>query len=159
MANCLALRLPHAGRMAIAPMRLYAILIAAVIVCAGSARPQRSVPGAGEAEPPCTAIGYLRQHPVVAARLTPLLPRGLAARQAADGFKSWDQFVTALEVSKSLSLSFADLKRWITGPEPLPLAKAIQALQPSLPDAQVRASIQAAGREARQLERPLVAAQ
>lgn len=100
-----------------------------------------------------TATAHLQQHPALAARLTPLLPAGMTAEQAADGFKNWGQFVAALHVSKNLNLPFADLKTWMTGSQPLSLGKAIQALRPSLPEDQVRDSVRTAEREARQLDR------
>ncbi len=102
---------------------------------------------------PNTAIAHLQQHPALAARLAPLLPAGMTAEQAADGFKNWGQFVAALNVCKNLNLPFADMKTWMTGSKPLSLGKAIQALRPTLPEDQVRESVRTAEREARELDR------
>jgi hypothetical protein len=100
-----------------------------------------------------TAASHLERHPELAGRVAPLLPPGLTAEQAAAGFRNWGQFVAALQVSKNLGIPFADLKSLMTGPENLPLGRAIHQLRPELPAEQVRSAVREAEREAKRLER------
>jgi hypothetical protein len=100
-----------------------------------------------------SAASHLERHPELAKRVAPLVPEGLTAQEAAAGFRNWGQFVAALQVSKNLGIPFADLKSLMTGPENLPLGKAIQQLRPELPAEQVRSAVREAEREAKRLER------
>lgn len=75
--------------------------------------------------------------PHLAARLQPLLPKGMTMTQAAAGFKNQGQFVAALHVSKNLGIPFADLKRTMLGTSktstsPLSLGQAIHKLRPKV---------------------------
>lgn len=63
-------------------------------------------------------------------RLQTLLP-GTNVSDAAMGFKNWGQFVAAVHVSNNLNIPFASLKAKMTGPSPMSLGQAIQALRPA----------------------------
>src|SRR4029078_4867745 len=67
----------------------------------------------------------------LAAKLTPLLPKGMTLETAANGFRNQGQFIAALHVSKKLGLPFASLKTEMTGADRLSLGKAIQKLRPT----------------------------
>ena len=66
----------------------------------------------------------------LASRLQALLPQGTTLETAAAGFKNEGQFIAALEASKNLNLSFADLKDRMTAGQSL--GQAIHGLKPSL---------------------------
>lgn len=70
-------------------------------------------------------------NPKLAARLQPLLPRGMDVNNAAQGFRNWGQFVAAVHVSHNLGIPFADLKAKMTGTNPMSLGQAIQMLRPT----------------------------
>jgi len=74
---------------------------------------------------------HVALHPQLAAKLQPLLPKGMALDQAATGFKNQGQFVAALHVSKNLGIPFADLKTRMTGTDRASLGQAIHQLRPS----------------------------
>lgn len=61
-----------------------------------------------------------------------LLPDGTNLRTAASGFKNQGQFIAALHVSRNLGIPFNQLKARMTGPNPMPLGKAIQELRPNM---------------------------
>lgn len=70
------------------------------------------------------------KNPALEQRLQALLP-GTNVSDAAKGFKNWGQFVAAVHVSHNLNIPFADLKTKMTGPQPMSLGQAIQALKPA----------------------------
>jgi hypothetical protein len=78
----------------------------------------------------------------LAARLTSMLPPGTTLIDAASGFKNQGQFIAALQVSKNLNIPFADLKDRMTAGQSL--GQSIQALNPSLTEAEAKASAKAA---------------
>jgi len=67
-------------------------------------------------------------NPNLRARLEGMLPSGMTLEQAADGFRNQGQFIAALEQSKNHDISFADLKKLMTGDNPLSLGQAMQKL-------------------------------
>jgi len=68
-------------------------------------------------------------NPNLRARLEGMLPSGMTLEQAADGFRNQGQFIAALEQSKNHeNLSFAELKKLMTGDNPLSLGQAMQKL-------------------------------
>jgi hypothetical protein len=78
----------------------------------------------------------------LASRLQALLPQGTTLKDAAAGFKNEGQFIAALEASKNLNLSFADLKDRVTAGQSL--GEAIHGLRPNLTeDASGSAAVQA----------------
>ncbi len=82
----------------------------------------------------------------LASKLQALLPPGTNLQTAAQGFKNLGQFVAAVHVSKNLGIPFDQLKAKMTGPPPMSLGKAIQALQPS---ANAKAAVKQADRQAK----------
>ncbi|HTK29698.1 MAG TPA: hypothetical protein VL309_09115 [Vicinamibacterales bacterium] len=81
---------------------------------------------------PASTIGArIAARPQLAAKLTPLLPKGMTLETAANGFRNQGQFIAALHVSKNLGLPFASLKTEMTGADRLSLGKAIQKLRPT----------------------------
>ena len=78
----------------------------------------------------------------LATRLTDLLPPGTTLADAATGFKNQGQFIAALQASKNLGIPFADLKDRMTAGQSL--GDSIQALKPSMSEAEAAASAKAA---------------
>jgi hypothetical protein len=72
----------------------------------------------------------IASHPQLAAKLTPLLPKGMTLEKAAAGFKNQGQFIAALHVSRNLNIPFAKLKTEMTGREHESLGQAIHELRP-----------------------------
>ena len=81
--------------------------------------------------PPPSPIGAkIASHPQLAAKLTPLLPKGMTLQTASAGFKNQGQFIAALHVSKNLNIPFAQLKAEMTGKEHESLGQTIHELRP-----------------------------
>ncbi|MGE5109856.1 MAG: hypothetical protein ACM3JB_03290 [Acidobacteriaceae bacterium] len=78
-----------------------------------------------------TASDLLTQNTKLASNLEKLLPQGMTAQQACDGFKNLGQCVAAIHVSHNLDIPFADLKTKTTGSESVSLGKAIETLKPA----------------------------
>ncbi|HEY2904774.1 MAG TPA: hypothetical protein VGJ29_02680 [Vicinamibacterales bacterium] len=72
----------------------------------------------------------IESHPQLAAKLTPLLPKGMTLQTAAAGFKNQGQFIAALHVSKNLNIPFTKLKAEMTGKDHDSLGQAIHELRP-----------------------------
>ncbi len=68
----------------------------------------------------------------LSSNLDKLLPNGMTAQQACDGFKNLGQCVAAIHVANNLNIPFADLKAKMTGSGAESLGKAIQDLKPSV---------------------------
>ena len=66
----------------------------------------------------------------LSSKLGSLLPNGMTAQQACDGFKNLGQCVAAIHVSHNLGISFDDLKAKTTGSGSESLGKAIHDLKP-----------------------------
>jgi hypothetical protein len=61
--------------------------------------------------PPLNPIAAkITAHPQLAAKLTPMLPKGITLDRASQGFKNQGQFIAALHVSQNLGVSFMDVK-------------------------------------------------
>ena len=105
--------------------------------------PSTAAPPAGTATSPVAA--KIASHPQLAARLTPLLPKGVTLDAAAAGFRNQGQFIAALHVSHNLGIPFASLKSAMTGPHPKSLGQAIHDLQPS---ADAKTAAKKAGKQA-----------
>jgi hypothetical protein len=73
----------------------------------------------------------IESHPQLAAKLTPLIPKGMTLDTAAAGFKNQGQFIAALHVSHNLGIPFASLKADMTGDHAKSLGQAIHHLRPS----------------------------
>jgi hypothetical protein len=121
------------------------------LMFAPAAADQRGGPPAGRGAPPATHTPHatttsgrhttttttnpiaakISAHPQQAARIQPLLPQGMTLATASSGFRNQGQFIAALHVSRNLNIPFADLKSKMTGPHPMSLGRAIQALRPS----------------------------
>jgi hypothetical protein len=69
------------------------------------------------------------RNPKLESRLRPLLPPDMTMRQAAKGFVSQTQFVSAVHVSRNLDIPFGDLKAKILN-DRLTLGQAIQVMRP-----------------------------
>jgi hypothetical protein len=109
-------------------------------------RDARQAANAGKPDRVATAV---TSNTRLAARLTPLLPEGMALADAAAGFKNQGQFIAAVQASKNLGISFADLKDRMTAGQSL--GQAIQELQPAT-EASAKASAKVAEEQARQME-------
>ncbi len=82
-----------------------------------------------------------------------MLPPGTDTNSAADGFKNFGQFVSAVQVSKNLNIPFDQLKMKTTGPDAKSLGDAIHELRPDLSRDQVKDAVKAARQEERQIRR------
>src|SRR4029077_20831947 len=80
--------------------------------------------------PPSPIATKIASHPQLAAKLTPLLPKGMTLQTAAAGFKNQGQFIAALHVSKNLNIPFTKLKAEMTGKDHDSLGQAIHELRP-----------------------------
>lgn len=63
-------------------------------------------------------------------KLDSLLPKGMTAQDACQGFKNLGQCVAAIHVAHNLDIPFADLKDKMTGSGSESLGKAIRDLKP-----------------------------
>jgi hypothetical protein len=99
---------------------------------AHAARPvaPKSAPAPATKPTSTTIAGRIESHPQLAAKLTPLLPKGMTFETASAGFKNQGQFIAALHVSHNLGISFTDLKAKMTGSTPESLGQAIHDLRP-----------------------------
>jgi len=79
-----------------------------------------------------TTSEILTQNTKLSSNLEKLLPQGVTAQQACDGFKNLGQCVAAIHVSHNLGISFDDLKTKMTGSGSESLGKAIGALKPGV---------------------------
>ena len=79
-----------------------------------------------------TTSEILTQNTKLSSNLEKLLPQGVTAQQACDGFKNLGQCVAAIHVSHNLGISFDDLKAKMTGSGSESLGKAIGALKPGV---------------------------
>lgn len=93
---------------------------------------------------------FVTDHPQLQTRLQSLLPTGMTAQQAAEGFKNTGQFIAALHVSKNLGIPFADLKAKMTGPHAESLGKAIEDLKPAISKAEAKTAVKEAEHESKQ---------
>ncbi len=89
-------------------------------------------------------LTHLERHPNAVERLTPLLPEGMTAEAAAEGFKNFGQFNAALHVSQNLGIPFDQLKLAMTGEDPKSLGEAIRTLKPDLPEEEVTQAVKQA---------------
>jgi len=97
-----------------------------------AAKPPKTTTGTHGSNPTNTTIGArIASHPQLAAKLTPLLPKGMTLEAAAAGFKNQGQFIAALHVSHNLDIPFVTLKSEMTGDHPKSLGQAIQNLRPT----------------------------
>jgi hypothetical protein len=87
----------------------------------------------------------ISSHPQLAAKVQTLLPAGLTLTQASKGFRTEEQFLEALHVSKDLNIPFAQLKTEMTGTDHDSLGAAIQELKPGT---NASAAVTTADREA-----------
>jgi hypothetical protein len=61
-----------------------------------------------------------------------MLPQGMTLATASNGFRNQGQFIAALHVSQNLNIPFTDVKRAMTGPNPMSLGQSIHKLRPSV---------------------------
>ncbi len=87
----------------------------------------------------------LSQNTKLSSNLDKLLPNGMSAQQACDGFKNLGQCVAAIHVANNLNIPFADLKAKMTGKGAESLGKAIKTLKP---DADAKAEAKKANKQA-----------
>ncbi len=87
----------------------------------------------------------LSQNTKLSSNLDKLLPNGMNAQQACDGFKNLGQCVAAIHVAHNLNIPFADLKTKMTGKGAESLGKAIKTLKP---DADAKAEAKKANKQA-----------
>ena len=73
------------------------------------------------------------------------MPAGMTLKEAASGFRSESQFLSALHASKDLGIPFAQIKSEMTGHDHDSLARAIEELKPT---ADAAAAAKAAQKEA-----------
>jgi hypothetical protein len=81
-----------------------------------------------------------------------LLPSGLSLGEASAGFKTVDQFVSALYVSKDLKIQLNHLKAYMVGKE-MSLAKSIQAAKPEITKTQAEDESRKAEKQAKEIEK------
>jgi hypothetical protein len=86
-------------------------------------------------------------------RLQPLVPAGMTLQDAAAGFRNNGQFIAALHVSQNLNIPFDQLKAKMTGPDAVPLGKAITELKPDMSKQQVDQAVKTAQQQAKADER------
>jgi hypothetical protein len=86
----------------------------------------------------------------LSARLTPMLPQGMAMAEAAAGFKNQGQFIAALRASKNAGVPFADLKDRVTAGQSL--GAAIHAMKPDMSSEQAEATAKTAGQQSMDLQ-------
>ncbi len=72
----------------------------------------------------------LQRNTKLSSNLEKLLPSGMTAQQACQGFKNLGQCVAAIHVSHNLNIPFADLKDKMTGDKSESLGKSIHDLKP-----------------------------
>ena len=100
-----------------------------------SARP---TPPPGQAAGQMNATQHLTQQPQLTAQLQKLYPDMDLTAASAD-FKTLGSFVSALHVSKNLTIPFDQLKARVTGDGAVSLGKAIKELKPDVDaDAEVK---------------------
>src|SRR6185436_14622830 len=84
------------------------------------------------------ATQHLAQQPQLTTQLQKLYPE-MDLTAASAGFKNLGAFVSALHVSKNLTIPFDQLKAKITGENAVSLGKAIKDLKPTVDaDAEVK---------------------
>ena len=66
------------------------------------------------------------------AQLQKMLPPGMNLKEAASGFKSEKEFISAVHVSKNLGIPFPKLKAKVTGKRAVSMEAAIRDLRPDL---------------------------
>jgi hypothetical protein len=96
-----------------------------------ASRPSRPDTQAANADRSIAA--NISKNPHLQARVQTMLPPNMTIEQAASGFRNQGQFIAALEASKNENIPFVDLKREMTGDNPLGLGQAIQKLRPERP--------------------------
>ena len=84
----------------------------------------------------------------VAARLQRMLPGGTNVYQASMGFKHETDFISAVYVSKDMSIPFARLKSKVTGNHAVSIEAAIRELRPDLSKAKAKAEVDKGQRQA-----------
>lgn len=91
----------------------------------------KTTPGSQATKPTHVPKSNVPGNPKLTARLQGMLPAGMTVEQAAAGFKNQGQFIAAVNVANSHSLSFTDLKaNMVDGG--LSLGQAIHKLKPDL---------------------------
>ena len=86
--------------------------------------------------------------PKVATRLLKMLPPKTNLNQASAGFKNETEFISAVYVSKDLSISFPRLKAKLTGTQAVSIEAAIRDLRPDLSKAKAKAEVEKGQRQA-----------
>lgn len=74
----------------------------------------------------------LAESPLLTARVQGLLPTTINVRDAAEGFKDLDQFLTAVHATDNLNIPFTALKTRLTGKKPQTFTAAIHELNPNV---------------------------
>lgn len=114
--------------------------------------------GGGGAPPPAEAISIdkveveIHKNAKLEEKVQALLPSGLSLGEASAGFKSVDQFVSALYVSKDLKIQLNHLKAYMVGKE-MSLAKSIQAAKPEIAKTQAEDESRKAEKQAKEIEK------
>lgn len=96
-----------------------------------------------------SASQRLQENTHLSANLQRILPSGTTLSNAATGFQSEGEFVSALHVARNLNIPFADLKARMTGENARPLGEAIHELRPSRSRGEIRDDVRRAERQAR----------
>jgi hypothetical protein len=91
-----------------------------------------TAPSASKSVKPAAFIRHINSNPQLASRLQALLPSGVTLDNAAKGFHTEGEFITALHVAHDLGISFADLKTDLTAKHHVSLGEAIQQLKPGV---------------------------
>lgn len=104
------------------------------------------------AKTPAGKAPFVLSHKV-ADRLQKMLPARTNVNQASAGFRNETDFITAVYVSKDLSIPFARLKPKVTGNHARSIEAAIRELRPGLSKAKAKAEVEKGQRQAIEIAR------
>jgi hypothetical protein len=86
-------------------------------------------------------------NPILSARIQALLPPGTSLQAAAAGFQDETEFITALHISRNLSIPFNELRADLTRSKHQTLTGALHNLRPELRTAGINRQMKRAGQQ------------
>lgn len=130
-------------------LSLFAVLALAVTFCGTCAlRAQDDDHGQTSNKPEeMTPAQKVQQDSYLREKIELLLPEGVDAVEAAEGFKELEQFVASAHLSKNLDITFDKLKAEVVGPAEGKLDKALSTLKPDMSEDRVREEVAKAQRQ------------
>lgn len=96
-----------------------------------------------------SASQRIQENTHLSANLQRILPNGTTLSNAAAGFRTEGEFVSALHVSRNLNIPFADLKSRMTGENARSLGEALHELRPTRSRGEIREDVRRAEHQAR----------